>query len=66
MNDSLTFFKQSIGKEAKEGSPSPFGQWLNGILREVEEGKLSVDVLVRPEFANPSGMIHGGAYAGHL
>lgn len=63
MTKGLDFLKQSIGKEAKDGSPSPFGRWLNGKLIEAEEGKIKADYLIRPEFANPAGMIHGGAYA---
>ncbi|WP_304236536.1 PaaI family thioesterase [Jiulongibacter sediminis] len=63
MTNGLEFFKQSIGKEAKDGSPSPFGRWLNGKLIEADEGFIKVEYLVRPEFANPAGMIHGGAYA---
>jgi uncharacterized protein (TIGR00369 family) len=64
MNKALEFFQKSIGLEANQGSPSPFGQWLNGIIREAEEGRLVVDFKVRPDFTNPAGMIHGGVYAG--
>ncbi len=63
MNKALDFFKQALGKEAKEGSPSALGRWLNGVLVEAEEGSLVVSFLVRPEFGNPAGMIHGGIYA---
>lgn len=63
MENRLELLKKVIGKEAKDGSPSPFGRWLNGRLIEAEEGRIKVEYLVRPEFSNPAGMIHGGAYA---
>jgi acyl-coenzyme A thioesterase 13 len=64
MNKAVELLKQNIGKNSKEANPSPFGRWLDGKVIEVEEGYVSLEFLVRPEFANPSGMIHGGAYAG--
>lgn len=44
-------------------SPSPLGRWLNGTLREAEEGKLSIEFSVREEMTNPMGILHGGAMA---
>ncbi|UBM57578.1 PaaI family thioesterase [Marinilongibacter aquaticus] len=64
MNKALEGLKMVIGKEAKEVSPSPYGAWLNGKLLAVEEGHLEMEFTVRKEWANPSGMIHGGIYAG--
>lgn len=64
MTNGLEFLRQNIGKEAKDGGPSAFGRWLNGKILDATEGKVKVEYLVRPEFANPAGMIHGGAYAG--
>lgn len=57
-------FKQMIGQEAKNVSPSPYGRWLNGKLLEAEEGKLKVSFKVREEFTNPAGIVHGGVLAG--
>jgi acyl-coenzyme A thioesterase 13 len=60
----LTFFTKLIGTEAKDTSPSPFGRWINGKLIAAEKGKLTVDVLLRDEFANPAGIVHGGVLGG--
>jgi len=57
-------FKEFIGKEAKEVSPSPFGRWLNGKLVAVEKGSMSIELVVREEFTNPAGIMHGGVIAG--
>lgn len=57
-------FKELIGKEAKEVSPSPFGRWLNGKLINAHTGTLTVEFLVREEMTNPAGIMHGGAIAG--
>jgi acyl-coenzyme A thioesterase 13 len=57
-------FKDLIGKEAKDVSPSPFGRWLNGKLLASEVGKMEVELEVREEFTNPAGIMHGGAIAG--
>ncbi len=64
MNKALEIFKKAIGKEAKDAGISPFGMWLNGKLIEVGEGNITLEYKVRQEFTNPSGMIHGGIYAG--
>jgi acyl-coenzyme A thioesterase 13 len=57
-------FKEFIGKEAKDVSPSPFGRWLNGKLIEAKEGSLTIEFEVREELTNPAGIMHGGAIAG--
>lgn len=57
-------FKELIGKEAKDVSPSPFGRWLNGTLIEAHPGKLTIGFEVREELTNPVGIMHGGAIAG--
>ncbi len=57
-------FKELIGKEAKDVSPSPFGRWLNGKLIEANMGSLTIEFVVREELTNPAGIMHGGAIAG--
>lgn len=64
MNKTVEQFKSAIGKEAKDGSPSPYGRWLNPIMISVEEGKLELEIKVREEFTNPGGIMHGGVIAG--
>ncbi len=62
MNKALEFLKQQIGKEASL-SPSPLMRWLNPILLEVDEGKISMKYTVRKEMTNPIGILHGGISA---
>ena len=57
-------FKELIGKEAKDVSPSPFGRWLNGKFIEGSAGSLTIEFVVREELTNPAGIMHGGAIAG--
>lgn len=35
-------------------------RWLKGVFRRVDEGELVMDFTVRPEMANPVGLLHGG------
>ena len=42
-------------------SISPFGRWLNGIIQEVEYGRLVADFEIREEMTNPASVLHGGA-----
>lgn len=64
-NKIVEVLKSYIGKEFKE-NPSKFGAWMGGILREVEEGKLTSEFVVRKEMANGIGTLHGGVIAGIL
>jgi acyl-coenzyme A thioesterase 13 len=66
MNPALALLKSSIGKSFADVSPSPFGRWLNGTLIEVEEGCLTVEILVRKEMCNPGGILHGGVATGMM
>lgn len=56
-------FKQLIGKESKDTSPSPLGKWLNGTLLAVENGTMTVSFVIRDEMTNPAGIMHGGIAA---
>ena len=59
MNPVIQYFKTRIGKEVISEPPS-FTEWLRGVLKEVKEGELTFEFLVRPEMANPVGFLHGG------
>ncbi|SOD78825.1 PaaI family thioesterase [Spirosoma fluviale] len=59
-NPRLEFFRSKIG-ESMNDSPSPFGKWLNGMIRSVDYGRLVADFTVREEMTNPAGVLHGGA-----
>ena len=61
-NKIVDFFKSNLDKEIAN-SPSPVGNWLKGVIRDAEEGKLVVDFKLRPEMANPMGYGHGGIYS---
>lgn len=59
MNKTLAFFKEQIGKELIH-SPSPVGIWLKPVLKDIEEGTLKAEFIVRKEMTNPAGTLHGG------
>jgi acyl-coenzyme A thioesterase 13 len=60
-NPILEQFKTMIGQPM--GSPSPIGKWLGGTLKVAEENLLEADYVVREDFLNPMGVMHGGVYA---
>ena len=62
MNKTVEFFKSQIGKVI-EHSPSAVGMWLKPVLKEVNEGKLTAEFIVRKEMTNPANMLHGGIIA---
>lgn len=64
-NKILPIFKSFLNKEF-ENNPSRYGAWMKGILREVEEGKLTAEYIVRKEMTNGIGTLHGGVIAGIL
>ena len=58
-NRTIEFFKNQIGKENLK-TPSPAGNWLGGIVREIEFGSITADFTIRPEMINPHNTLHGG------
>lgn len=64
-NPRLDFFRTRLDKDSSDGL-SPLGRWLNGTLRAVHYGKISVEFTVRAEMTNPMGVLHGGASAAML
>ena len=66
-NPVLEYFKSNIGKSALEAAtPSSYGRWLNGTLIAVEEGGLTVEVIVRKDMCNLGGTLHGGVATGMM
>ncbi|MBN1252840.1 MAG: PaaI family thioesterase [Bacteroidales bacterium] len=61
-NKALNFFKNNINKQITN-SLSPVGNWLKGVLKNAEEGELTIEFKIRPEMANPMGYVHGGIYS---
>ncbi len=58
----LESFRTQIGIEPST-SISPLGRWLNGILRAVDYGHISMEFTVREDMTNPMGVLHGGSAA---
>lgn len=61
-NPRLAFFHSQIENSLSQ-SPSPLGRWLNGTLKEVGDGLMTVEFLIREEMTNPMGVLHGGVAA---
>jgi acyl-coenzyme A thioesterase 13 len=61
--NSLESLKTFIGKEFT-ASPSPFMLWLKPVVLAAEKGKLSFRYMVRREWINSMGILHGGVTAG--
>jgi uncharacterized protein (TIGR00369 family) len=61
----LDAFRALVGSSFADG-PSPLGRWLHGTLRAANEGTLTVEFVVRSEFLNPAGTLHGGVITAML
>ncbi|TFG05181.1 MAG: PaaI family thioesterase [Promethearchaeota archaeon] len=48
------------GRPLKEFPAPPFTKWLNGRIISVKRGDLQLEIEVRPEMSNPTGILHGG------
>jgi len=58
-NSRLTVLKSFIGKPFK-GSPSAFGNWLNGEVVSIESDSVEFQFTVTHDMTNPVGILHGG------
>lgn len=56
----LNLFQAMRGKPLKDFPVPPFTKWLNGRIIEAKRGDLTLEFDVRPEMANPTGLLHGG------
>ena len=65
MSVSLKLLQENINKTHPE-SPSPFGRWLDPIVRKADLGELDLEFTVRQEMTNPAGIVHGGVIASML
>jgi len=54
---------QSNIDQTLPGSPSPFGRWLNPVIRKAERGDFELEFLAREDMTNPAGIVHGGVLA---
>ncbi len=57
-NQMVEIFRSSIGRKL-EGGP-PFTRWLDGRIVSCNVGEMEMTYTVRPEMANPTGLLHGG------
>ncbi len=60
-NPMVEVFRASIGKKL-EYAP-PFTDWLDGRIVSCDVGEIEMTFKVRPEMANPTGLLHGGIQA---
>ncbi|WP_339880390.1 PaaI family thioesterase [uncultured Algoriphagus sp.] len=58
----LEHLQNLIGKEFTD-SPSPFMRWLKPVVKSVELGAMEFEYLIRAEWLNPIGNLHGGVTA---
>lgn len=56
----LDFFNSIIGQAVEQFPVPPFSKWLNGRIISAQRGAIEVEFDVRPEMANPTGLLHGG------
>ena len=56
----VELLKKGLGIPMKNLPVAPFSQWLNGKLVSVKRGEVTAKYKVRPEMANPTGILHGG------
>lgn len=56
----IKLFNVFIGKEMKDLPVPPFTKWLNGKIVSAEYGRVELEIEVRPEMSNPTGLLHGG------
>jgi uncharacterized protein (TIGR00369 family) len=60
-------FNAIIGMDMKDFSISPpFTKWLNGTIKSAAYKMVEVEFEVRPEMANPTGLLHGGVQSAML
>lgn len=62
----LKLFNAIRGRNVGEfpGPIPPFSKWLNGSIIHTDRGEIELEFEVRPEWANPTGLLHGGMQCG--
>lgn len=56
----LELFKSIEGKPLEDYPVPPLTKWLNGKIMACDRGDLTIEFVIRPEMANPTGLLHGG------
>ncbi|MFW9941387.1 MAG: PaaI family thioesterase [Candidatus Thorarchaeota archaeon] len=56
----IKLFNTFKGNKIKDFPTPPFSKWLDGKMIDAQYGKIELEFEVRPEMANPTGLLHGG------
>jgi uncharacterized protein (TIGR00369 family) len=56
----IKLFNTFKEKNLKDFPVPPFSKWLNGKIIKAQYGLIELEFGVRPEMANPTGLLHGG------
>ncbi len=58
----IKMFNALKGRNLKNfpGPIPPFSKWLNGKIILAKRGEVELEFKIRPEWANPTGLLHGG------
>lgn len=56
----IDLFNSIKGMEVKNFPVPPFSKWLNGKIISAKRGEVEISLEIRPEMANPTGLLHGG------
>jgi acyl-coenzyme A thioesterase 13 len=56
----IKLFNAFKGKELKDLPVPPFTKWLNGKIIRADYGQVELEIAIRPEMSNPTGLLHGG------
>jgi len=56
----IKIFNTFKGKNLKDFPVPPFTKWLNGKINKAKYGEIELIFKIRPEMANPTGLLHGG------
>lgn len=60
----IKLFNSFKNQNVKDFPVPPFSKWLNGKIIEAKYGQIELEFEVRPEMANPTGLLHGGMQCG--
>ncbi|MFX1572812.1 MAG: PaaI family thioesterase [Promethearchaeota archaeon] len=56
----IKLFNTFKGKNLKDLPVPPFTKWLEGEIIKAKYGEILLQFEIRPEMANPTGLLHGG------
>lgn len=56
----IKLFNSFKNQNVKDFPVPPFSKWLNGKIIKAQYGIIELEFEVRPEMANPTGLLHGG------